>query len=178
MRTLKWDPMFNPEEETTYAVRWISFPSLPPNCFAKEAVFSLADAVGNPLQVDLATQNKTRSSCARVKLEVDLLGDFPKKINIEIRKKTGEVVEKWIHIKYDYVPKYCKECKLQGHNEKECYFIHPELYPKEDNEEVDEQEDTESQRGQAKNKEKLANTEDKSKAKGTEEEEFQKQKRK
>ncbi|WMV24640.1 hypothetical protein MTR67_018025 [Solanum verrucosum] len=33
MRTLKWDPMFNPEEETTTAIAWISFPSLPPNFF-------------------------------------------------------------------------------------------------------------------------------------------------
>lgn len=40
MRTLKWDPMFNPKEETSIAIAWISFPSLPPNFFGKEAVFS------------------------------------------------------------------------------------------------------------------------------------------
>ncbi|KAK4717903.1 hypothetical protein R3W88_016241 [Solanum pinnatisectum] len=33
MRTLKWDPLFDPEEETTIAIAWISFPSLPPNFF-------------------------------------------------------------------------------------------------------------------------------------------------
>ncbi|WMV15119.1 hypothetical protein MTR67_008504 [Solanum verrucosum] len=132
MRTLKWDPLFNPEEETSIAIAWISFPSLPPNFFGKEAMFSLAAAVGKPLQVDMATQNKTRPSCARVKVEVDLMGEFPKRINIVMKKKTGEINEKWIIIKYDYVPKYCKTCKLQGHNEKECFIIHPELYPKED----------------------------------------------
>ncbi|KAH0650283.1 hypothetical protein KY284_030195 [Solanum tuberosum] len=41
----------------------------------------------------MATQNRTRPSCARVKVEVDLLGDFPKRINIGMRKKSGEVVE-------------------------------------------------------------------------------------
>ncbi|KAH0773716.1 hypothetical protein KY290_010853 [Solanum tuberosum] len=51
-----------------------------------------------------------------------------------VRKKTGEVVEKWVAIKYDYVPKYCKTCKLQGHNENECFIISPELYPKEEKE--------------------------------------------
>lgn len=62
----------------------------------------------------MATQNKTRTSCAQVKVEVDLLGEFQKKINVGMKKKTGEIMEKWVHIKYDYMPKYCKTCKLQG----------------------------------------------------------------
>ncbi|KAG5570617.1 hypothetical protein H5410_060383 [Solanum commersonii] len=128
MRTLKWDPMFNPEEETSTAIAWISFPSLPPNFFGEEAVFSLAAAVGKPLQVDMATKNQTRPSCARVKVEVDLLGEFSKRIKIGIRKGNNEVVEKWIRIKYDYVPRYCTTCKIQGHSEEECYVKHPELY--------------------------------------------------
>ncbi|KAK4726324.1 hypothetical protein R3W88_031241 [Solanum pinnatisectum] len=68
MRTWKWDSMFNPEEETSTTIAWISFPSLPPNFFGKEAVFSLAAVVGKPLQVDMATKNQTRPSCARVKV--------------------------------------------------------------------------------------------------------------
>ncbi|KAH0720015.1 hypothetical protein KY284_005045 [Solanum tuberosum] len=43
-----------------------------------------------------------------------------------MKTKAGEIREKWITIKYDYVPKYCKSCKLQGHNEQECFAIHPE----------------------------------------------------
>ncbi|KAK4714091.1 hypothetical protein R3W88_019998 [Solanum pinnatisectum] len=70
----------------------------------------MATIVGKPLQVDLATKNKTRPSCARVKVEVDLLGEFPRRINIGMRKKTGEIKEKWITIKYDHIPKYCKNC--------------------------------------------------------------------
>ncbi|KAG5581764.1 hypothetical protein H5410_052391 [Solanum commersonii] len=93
MRTLKWDPMFNPEEETSIAV-------------------------------DMATLNKTRPSCARVKNQCGS------------EEEDREVVKKWISIKYGYVPKYCNTCKLQGHNKKECFIIHPELYPKEDEEEI------------------------------------------
>ncbi|KAG5614280.1 hypothetical protein H5410_014104 [Solanum commersonii] len=110
MRTLKWDPMFNPKEETSIAIAWISLPALLPIFFGNEAIFSLALAVGKPLQVDTATLNKTRPR---------------------------EITEKWIVINYDYVPKYCKSCKLQGHNEKECFIIHPELYPKKDDEEAE-----------------------------------------
>ncbi|KAH0669080.1 hypothetical protein KY289_023573 [Solanum tuberosum] len=131
MRTLKWEPMFDPEEETSTAMALISFPSLPPNFFVKEAVFSLAAAVGKPLQVDLATRNQTRPSYARVKVDVGLLREFPKKINVGMRKQSGEITEKWITIRYDHVPKYCKNCKIQGHDEEQCYVLHTNLYPKE-----------------------------------------------
>lgn len=31
---------------------------------------------------------------------------------------------------YDHIPKYYDNCKIQGHNEQQCYVLHPELYPK------------------------------------------------
>lgn len=86
--------MFNPEEERTTTIAWISFLSLPPNFFGKETLFSLATAVGKPLQVDMDTKNQMRSSCARVKVEVDLLGKFPKRIKIRIKKANGVIMEK------------------------------------------------------------------------------------
>lgn len=63
-------------------------------------------------------------------MEVDLLRDFPQRITVGVRKQIGEVVEKNVQIKYNYLPKYCKSCKIQGHNEEQCYVLHPELYPK------------------------------------------------
>lgn len=111
-------------------IAWISLPALPPNFFGKESIFSIVATVGKPLQVDMATNNKIRPSCARVKVEVDLLSDLPKRVNVGIKKKSDEIV--WITIKYDYLPKYCKNCKLQGHNEKDCFVLHPKLYPKEE----------------------------------------------
>ncbi|XP_070014210.1 uncharacterized protein [Nicotiana sylvestris] len=78
----KWNPWWTPEEETPIAISWISFPEIPPNFFGTECVFSLASAIGNPLHVYLATQNGTRPSCAKVKVEVNLLGNFPKHIKI------------------------------------------------------------------------------------------------
>lgn len=97
MRTLKWDPLFDSEEETSTTIVWISFPALPPNFLGKEAIFSLASAVGKPLHVDMATKNQTRPSCARVSIEVeevDLLGEFPKNISVGMKRKDGEMVEK------------------------------------------------------------------------------------
>ncbi|KAG5610996.1 hypothetical protein H5410_022277 [Solanum commersonii] len=39
MRTLKWDPMLNSEEETSTTIAWISFPSLPPIFLEKKQCF-------------------------------------------------------------------------------------------------------------------------------------------
>ncbi|KAH0638023.1 hypothetical protein KY289_037938 [Solanum tuberosum] len=100
---------------------WISFPNLLPTFLVKESLFSLASAVGNPVQLDLATINKTRPSCARVKVLVDLKGNFPKSVMIDIiNEKTEHMRSEEIQIRYDYVPKYCMECKMQGHEKKEC----------------------------------------------------------
>ncbi|XP_070020060.1 uncharacterized protein [Nicotiana sylvestris] len=107
---------------------WISFPNLLPTYFVRECLFSLASAVSKPLHLDLATVKKTRPSCARVKVSVDLLADLPKKVRLDIvNEHTGDIRTEWVTIKYDYLPKYCKECKLQGHDVFECWKIHPEL---------------------------------------------------
>ncbi|KAG5609348.1 hypothetical protein H5410_020629 [Solanum commersonii] len=55
--------------ETPIVLAWISFPSLSTQMFAREALFSLALAVGIPLQ--------SRPSVARVKVEVNLLSSLP-----------------------------------------------------------------------------------------------------
>ncbi|KAG5606670.1 hypothetical protein H5410_028162 [Solanum commersonii] len=70
-RSEDYDPCFDLAEETSTSIAWISFPALPPNFFGDEVLFSFAVAVGKPLQVDLSTQNKTRPSCERVKVEVE-----------------------------------------------------------------------------------------------------------
>lgn len=101
MRIFKWEPLFDPEAETSIAIVWISFPSLPQNIFGKEAIFSLARAVGKPLQVGIATRNQTRPSYGRVKVEVDLLQEFSKRIKIGVRRTDGEIANKLIPIKYD-----------------------------------------------------------------------------
>lgn len=72
----------------------------------------MANAVGKTLHVNLATQNGTRSSCAKVKVEVNLLSNFSQRFKIvEEEDDTGPEEFKWINIRYDYMPKYCRNCK-------------------------------------------------------------------
>lgn len=49
---------------------------------------------------------------------------------IEEEDETGPEKSKWTKIKYDYMPKYCKTFKKQGHKESECCIIHLELHQK------------------------------------------------
>ncbi|KAH0776717.1 hypothetical protein KY290_008128 [Solanum tuberosum] len=76
----------------------------------------------------MATTNKTRPSCTRVKVQVDLMSEFPKFVELEVvneETKTSRVEK--VHIQYDMLPKYCKLCKLQGHTKSVCRMLHPEL---------------------------------------------------
>ncbi|KAK4373753.1 hypothetical protein RND71_009137 [Anisodus tanguticus] len=128
MRTFKWETWFKPDEETSIAMSWISFSGLPPNYFGESTLFSLASKVGKPITIDAATRNKTRPSCAKVKVEVDLLKEHPKRIQIHVAKGK-EIQSKWFSIRYDHLPNYCKTCKLQGHDEIGCWLLNPNLKP-------------------------------------------------
>lgn len=83
-------------------VAWISLPDLPPNFFAKEAIFSIALAVGKPLMVDIATKNHTGPSCSRVKVVVDLIAKIPQRVKINKEDDiNGTIKSKWVQIQYD-----------------------------------------------------------------------------
>ncbi|KAK4380766.1 hypothetical protein RND71_002628 [Anisodus tanguticus] len=128
MRTFKWDVTFNPEEETRFAYGWISFPGLPPHFHGEASLFSMAASVGKPISIDSATRNKTRPSSARVKVEVDLLNSHPKSVLIQVGEG-AEITSTSQRIRYDFLPKYCPNCKLQGHDSIGCWKLNSELRP-------------------------------------------------
>ncbi|KAH0761589.1 hypothetical protein KY290_017662 [Solanum tuberosum] len=128
MRPFIYDANFKAGEETTKATTWISFPDLLPTFFVKEVLFSLASVVGKPLQLDLATINKTRPSCARVKVQVHLVTEKPEFVQMQLEdENTLEKRVVTVRIHYDSLPAYCTKCKLQGHGEEDCRVLHPEL---------------------------------------------------
>ncbi|KAG5610685.1 hypothetical protein H5410_021966 [Solanum commersonii] len=71
--------------------------------FIKESLFTMVKEVGKLLHVDMATIRKSRPSYVKVKVEVDLLKEFPKWINVGVKKtSSGEIISTWIKILYDY----------------------------------------------------------------------------
>ncbi|KAH0681258.1 hypothetical protein KY284_022343 [Solanum tuberosum] len=88
---------------------------IPQQCAIKASI------VGKPVQLGLATIKRIRPSCARVKVLVDLKGDFHKSVIMDIvNEATGKIRKEVVIIKYDYICKYFNECKMQVHNKDEC----------------------------------------------------------
>ncbi|KAG5572006.1 hypothetical protein H5410_061772 [Solanum commersonii] len=86
----------------------------------------MAASIRKPLQIDMETLNKIHPSCARVKVEVDLLGEFPKHINVGMRNKSGAI------------PKGGKRGgRRYGKKEQKRRIIEKEVYKKQDEEEED-----------------------------------------
>ncbi|KAK4380763.1 hypothetical protein RND71_002625 [Anisodus tanguticus] len=84
----------------------------------------MAAAVGTPIAIDAATLNKTRPSCARVKVEFDLLKSHPQHVVIQVGE--GNVITSELQkIKI----RYCTNCKLQGHVVDGCWNLKPALRP-------------------------------------------------
>ncbi|WMV12948.1 hypothetical protein MTR67_006333 [Solanum verrucosum] len=109
MRHFIYDANFKVSEETSHATTWISFPDLLPTFFVEKVLLSLASVVRKPLQLDLATINKTRPSCARVKVQLDLLTDKPEFVQMQLENndiQENSIVK--IKIQYDSLPAYCK----------------------------------------------------------------------
>ncbi|KAG5610605.1 hypothetical protein H5410_021886 [Solanum commersonii] len=82
-RGFPWSIGYNPKEETTLAVVWISLQNLSPNLFAKKSLLSIASEVGKPIAIDKATQIKSRTSINRVKDILDLMEKLPNHIRLQ-----------------------------------------------------------------------------------------------
>ncbi|PHU25243.1 putative acyl-activating enzyme 2 [Capsicum chinense] len=75
-----------------------------------------------------ATINKTTPYRKTVKVQVDLAAYLPSQLELEVvNGSTNETRVEATQIQYDMLPKYCKTCKLEGHDESECRILHPEL---------------------------------------------------
>lgn len=69
------------------------FPFITTKPFGQNSAFLLASTIRNPLYVDMYMQNQRRPYCARIKVEVDLLRKFSKKINVGMKRKPREIIE-------------------------------------------------------------------------------------
>lgn len=64
---------------------------------------------------------------------VDFLADLSHFVIMDIEnEKTRDVGFEIFTIRYDYISKYCVDCRLQGHNKEKCRIINPKLNLKKD----------------------------------------------
>ncbi|KAL0377227.1 UNVERIFIED_CONTAM: hypothetical protein Sradi_3028200 [Sesamum radiatum] len=116
MRVFKWSPTFIPDQESSIVPVWVCFPDLPAHLFRKDALHTIANFVGTPLQIADSTFSRSMLSRARVCIEIDLLKPLVKELDLQINGRT--FVQK---VEFEQVPQYCSLCKHVGHHDLECY---------------------------------------------------------
>lgn len=121
MKVFKWLPTFRASSssslaEPSLAAVWISFPHLPVVFFQEHFLCKIASLVGRVICMDEQTKNMSRTSMARVCVEVDLVKDHAKRIWIGVGKEEGF----WQEVYYESLPAYCTNCSQQGHHTKAC----------------------------------------------------------
>lgn len=108
----------NSKKETSIAFVWISFPRK--QLFAKQSFLSFASAADKPIAVYKATQDKSRPSTVRVKVELGLLAIFH--IEWEFNMSTKKQEKVWSNLR----SLYWIICRLIGtfeSNESECRLL-------------------------------------------------------
>lgn len=89
MRIFKWLPYFWVDMEASVVPFWVSFPRLPVHLFRKDALFCIAQLIGQPLRLDEAIAKLKRPSTARIQVEIDVLKERPPKMWIQMGIKEG-----------------------------------------------------------------------------------------
>ena len=119
----KWSTDFRYSEESPIVPVWISLPFLPVHFMhCRQAIHSIAAAIGKPLRVDHATASLNRPSVARVLIEYDISQPLLPRIWIG-EGESGF----WQDIIFERVPQYCGACRHLGHSPDTCYITRPEL---------------------------------------------------
>ncbi|XP_071940756.1 uncharacterized protein [Coffea arabica] len=115
MPYVRWTPEFKVTSESTHAPVWVALEHLPIHFFDKVSLFSIAAAIGSPLQVDAATANLVRPSVARICIDLDISRELPSRIWIGTGSNGF-----WQRVAYENLPAYCSLCSRQGHCNTDC----------------------------------------------------------
>lgn len=98
---------------------WVSYPNLMPTYSVMKSLFQLQ--VEKPMHLDMAIINRSRPSCECVKLQLDLVVDMIKYVELKIVGGNEESRIKKIKMQYNFLQKYCKNYKPKGKNKKRIH---------------------------------------------------------
>ncbi|KAF6165922.1 hypothetical protein GIB67_012819 [Kingdonia uniflora] len=112
-----WRPFIETEESELKTIPiWVNLNKVPSHLWTPHGIEKIASFIGTPLFLDKVTEDRTRTSFARVCVEADIDKDLPSIIPISyegIRKSNVEVEYNWISTK-------CSEYKVFGHSILNC----------------------------------------------------------
>lgn len=129
IRIFQWTTDFRCSQKSPIVPTCISFPYLPVHfMYCKEALFSIALAIGRPLRVDQATASLSRPSVAMVLVEYDVTQPPLQRIRIGVGDS-----EFWQRVVFEKIPPYCTSCQYLGHVAEACYVTNPGFRPQRPN---------------------------------------------
>lgn len=106
------------DEEFTKVSIWVQLPDLPIAYWTPSALSKIGSKIGTLITSDLLTECKEHIAYARILVEVDVLQIHEKKKIlpefVPLRTKAGKILKQ--RIKYEYIPYYCTNCKMIGHD--------------------------------------------------------------
>ncbi|KAF5179796.1 hypothetical protein FRX31_030617, partial [Thalictrum thalictroides] len=103
-------------EELKTIYIWVVFKNFPMDLWDAKGFSMVGSSVGHPLFTNRITEERQRTSYARICIEVDTKCKFPKETTIVLDQK--KVVK--IPIEYNWKPTRCMKCDVFGHYEKTC----------------------------------------------------------
>ncbi|XP_039032609.1 uncharacterized protein LOC120167762 [Hibiscus syriacus] len=96
---------------------WVKLFNVPLELYTITGLSYLASAIGNPISLDSITASKTRLEYARICVEIGITDEIPKFVNVIL--KDGRSTS--ISVEVPWLPLRCKNCKVFGHSEKNCF---------------------------------------------------------
>ncbi|KAH0909172.1 hypothetical protein HID58_032493, partial [Brassica napus] len=104
---------------------WAHLIGVPFDLMTNEGLGWIADALGNPKEMDDWTKNLSSLSVAHVKVEADATKPFP--TVLELVRQSGAVFR--VEVQYPWLPPSCSHCKELGHIIKDCLKIKRQWLP-------------------------------------------------
>lgn len=101
---------------------WIALRGVPLELFTPEGLSCIASAVGVPLSLDKATEQRRRVQFARVCVEISCGDLLPDQILVEIETLGQRIIS----VEYAWKPAFCTLCKNYGHHISSCKGVRDE----------------------------------------------------
>jgi len=120
IRLFEWSKDFSARtQRQTHAHVWIRLLELPQEYWMDRTLREIANAIGTPLLIDSATQNRVFEHYARVLVDMDLSKHIYNEVMVE---RAGYSFA--IEITYERLPAFCTHCRNIGHHISSCRWLH------------------------------------------------------
>ncbi|KEH26132.1 DUF4283 domain protein [Medicago truncatula] len=125
LRLFEWSKDFTARtQRQTHAQVWIRLLELPQEYWMDRTLKEIGSAIGTPVLIDSATQNRVFGHYVRVLVDMDLSKHIFNEVMIE---RTGFSFS--IEITYECLPAFCTHYGNIGHHISSCRWLHPVKEP-------------------------------------------------